>query len=53
MDGKLEAWESQISDAVMETSGLNGAVTFSEWQTHLSYLRETIANARLHGGYDY
>ena len=53
VNAKLDAWEAQITPLVEETGGVNGAVTFSQWQNGLATLRSMIDSARTNRGYAY
>ncbi|MDP6947135.1 MAG: hypothetical protein QF464_23500, partial [Myxococcota bacterium] len=53
VNAKLDAWEAQITPIETEAGGLNGAITFSAWQTGLATLREMIDSARANRGFDY
>lgn len=49
----LDRWQSQISAAVQETSGLNSAVSYNGWQQGLSSLKSIISGSRSNRGYRY
>lgn len=53
VDELLNAWETQISTAVMESSGLNSAPTVMKWQTETTNLQNAIHAMREHRGYAY
>lgn len=53
VDELLAAWESQINDAVIESSGLNGAPTFEQWREEVAELRALIHVLREYRGLPY
>jgi spore coat protein H len=53
VNAKLDAWSTQITDAVTKYSGLNGAPTVIEWTAGVSSLRATIDTLRKNRGNKY
>jgi hypothetical protein len=53
VNAKLDAWSSQIADAVKSTANTPNAVDEPTWRAALDQLRQTIDSARTHRGYAY
>ena len=53
VDAKLSTWIAQIRPFVVESAGLNGAPTETNWNNNVNTLRTIIAEARKNRGFAY